>query len=1018
MRKLLTTLLTLSSLYSSVCSAQETFPVNGIPDRRYLYYAFTNVRLYVDYKTVIDSATLLIRDGLVVDAGKLVKIPEGTVISDLGGYSIYPSFIDLFSDYGMPEQKKSPRDGKGPQFLSDLKGAYGWNQAIRPEQDAALVFSYDEKKSEELRKNGFGLVMSHIRDGISRGTSVVVSLDKNKEQELIVRTRASSVYSFDKGSSTQDYPGSLMGAIALLRQTYLDGQWYKNSGYKKETNLSLEAWNKNQGIPQVFEVKDKYSLLRALRIGAEFGADYIMKGSGDEYQRLDDIRTSCKNLILPLNFPEAFDVSDPFDAQNISLAEMKHWEMAPGNAAALVKAGLRIAFTSADLKSTKDFLLNIRKAIENGLPEEAALAACTYNPAVILRMENETGSLRKGMLANFLITSGKIFDDKTVLYENWIRGKRTVLKQRPLRDRRGQYELSLAGSRPVTLKFAGTKDELSVTVEPDSTPVQVRFSETENMVLMTFDSSKTGKGLVRLNGNAEAGSNNMSGKGFLPDGTAVNWRARYLSAYLPVLKKDSAGKDTVRQKPVTGSIVYPNMAYGFRELPVAKTVLIRNITVWTNEDAGILKETDVAIRNGKIVLVAKNIDSAAFAGAEVIDGTGKHLTAGIIDEHSHIAISGDVNECTQSVTAEVRIGDVVDADDINIYRQLAGGVTCAHLLHGSCNPVGGQSQLIKLRWGHSPEKMKFNGWDGFIKFALGENVKQSNWGDLNVTRYPQTRMGVEQTYINAFGRAQEYRVIRNKYNALSPALRSREAAPRRDLELDALVEILDKKRFITCHSYQQGEINMLMHVADSFGFKVNTFTHILEGFKVADKMKKHGAGASSFSDWWAYKYEVIEAIPHNGAILHDMGIVTAFNSDDAEMARRLNQEAAKAVKYGNVSEEEALKFVTLNPARLLHVDQFTGSIKEGKDADVVIWNDHPLSVYARVEKTFVDGICYYDAKRDEQLQREIAAEKSRIIQQMIQEKNKGAATRKPVITVKELHHCIDHEEAASEKSSY
>jgi imidazolonepropionase-like amidohydrolase len=302
--------------------------------------------------------------------------------------------------------------------------------------------------------------------------------------------------------------------------------------------------------------------------------------------------------------------------------------------------------------------------------------------------------------------------------------------------------------------------------------------------------------------------------------------------------------------------------------------------------------------------------------------------------------------------------------------------------------------------------MKFEGADGFIKFALGENVKQSNWGDMNTIRYPQTRMGVEQVYIDGFTRAREYQNRWTAYNKSGGKLQ----LPRKDLELEALSEILNKKRFITCHSYQQGEINMLMHVADSFNFRVNTFTHILEGYKVADKMKRHGVGASTFSDWWAYKFEVMEAIPYNGRILHDMGVVTAYNSDDAEMARRLNQEAAKAIKYGNVSEEEALKFVTLNPAILLHIDNRVGSIKEGKDADVVIWDNNPLSIYAKVQKTFVDGVCYYDATEEEQMVENIYKEKTRLMNKSLDEKGKGANMGKPSYKMEELNHCNNKEQ--------
>jgi imidazolonepropionase-like amidohydrolase len=328
---------------------------------------------------------------------------------------------------------------------------------------------------------------------------------------------------------------------------------------------------------------------------------------------------------------------------------------------------------------------------------------------------------------------------------------------------------------------------------------------------------------------------------------------------------------------------------------------------------------------------------------------------------------------------------------------LSGGVTSAQLLHGSCNPVGGQSGLIKLRWGLAPEKMKIEQADGFIKFALGENVKQSNAGDRSTSRYPQTRMGVEQVYYDAFIRAKEYEA----------KMKTNPALTRKDLELDALVEILNKKRFISCHSYVQSEINMLMHVADSMGFKVNTFTHILEGYKVADKMKAHGVCASTFADWWAYKYEVIEAIPYNAAIMIKAGVTVAINSDDAEMGRRLNQEAAKTIKYGNISEVEAWKMVTLNPAKMLHLDNRLGSIKVGKDADLVLWTDNPLSIYAKPAYTFVDGICYFSLEKDEILRIQIKQERQRIINKMMAAKQAGEKTEKKISAIDVDYHCED-----------
>jgi imidazolonepropionase-like amidohydrolase len=312
-----------------------------------------------------------------------------------------------------------------------------------------------------------------------------------------------------------------------------------------------------------------------------------------------------------------------------------------------------------------------------------------------------------------------------------------------------------------------------------------------------------------------------------------------------------------------------------------------------------------------------------------------------------------------------------------------------------------------MRWGQTAEEMKIKTAPKFIKFALGENVKQSNWGWRYSIRYPQTRMGVEQIYYDAFIEAKEYQNKIDDFNNLPKKVKKIE--PKKDLQLEALSEIINEKRFITCHSYIQSEINMLMKMADSMGFRINTFTHILEGYKVADKMKAHGVGASTFSDWWAYKYEVRDAIPHNACLLTKMGIVTAINSDDAEMGRRLNQEASKAIKYGGCSENEAIKLVTINPAKLLHIDDRTGSIKKGKDADIVIWDHSPLSVYAKVEQTYVDGRLLYDYIIQEKLFEENQKNRSNIISEMILAKKNGAQTQRIKKQDNKLHKCNEFE---------
>ena len=472
------------------------------------------------------------------------------------------------------------------------------------------------------------------------------------------------------------------------------------------------------------------------------------------------------------------------------------------------------------------------------------------------------------------------------------------------------------------------------------------------------------------------GTNMWNGSGYDASGNVVSWNMMVSSPYV---EKPDTSKPKQKKNDINTTVLYPFSGYGFFVMPKQEDVLIKNASVWTNEADSILSNTDVLIKGGKIAAIGKNLSAS---NAKQIDGTNEYLAPGIIDEHSHIAVDGGVNECSQSVTAEVRIADAINPEDISIYRQLSDGVTAVHILHGSCNTIGGQTQMIKMRWGKDAEEVKFANWDGFIKFALGENVKRSYSPTNN--RFPDSRMGVEQVLIDEFTRAQDYQ--------------KEPSNKRRDLELDAVAEILNHKRFITCHSYVPSEILMLMDVADSFHFKMNTFTHILGGYKVADEMKAHGVYASTFSDWWAYKAEVEDAIPYNAAILTKVGIITAVNSDDAEQARHLNQEAAKGIKYGGLTETQAFKMCTLNPAIMLHIADRVGSIKVGKDADLVLWNDNPLSVYATAQKTFVDGIEYYDRQRDSTMRIYIASERNRLIQKMLAAKKGGAKTQPAVMT--------------------
>ncbi|HEY0652766.1 MAG TPA: amidohydrolase family protein [Chryseosolibacter sp.] len=975
--------------------AQETFPVNDVKDTRAGAHAFTNATIVVDHQTTIQNATLLVKSGKIEQVGANIKVPAGYSEIDLKGKYIYPSLIDMYTNYGLPAAETSRGGnpfGGAEQIEPKTKGAYNANDAIRSHYQASGEFNLNPKAAEEFRNAGFGSVLTFRADGIARGTSAFVTLAESRDNKSLLKSQAAAHYSFNRGTSTQNYPRSMMGYIALLRQTYLDAEWYGAQNPRPFSDQSLEAWIQTQKLPQIFEANEWHNVLRADKVGDEFGVQYIIKGGGDEYKRIDDIKATNAALIVPVNFPEAYDVEDPLDAINVSLADMKHWELAPSNLAKLEKSGIVFAITASGLKSPNDFLASIRKAIGAGLSEAAALQALTSTPAKLLKVEDQVGTLKRGLLANFIITSGKLFDEKTILHQNWVQGQQFVIKALDIQDANATYNLTVNGQSG-KLEITGDSGSPKGKITFDTTSVDPSIRFANDMITVSYQPVKAKPDRIRLSGWKDL--NGYKGKGQLTDGAWITWSATR-SGEAPKKEEKAASSPTVD----LGKVLYPFVAHGFTALPAQQTILIKNATVWTNEAEGVLQNTDVLLKDGKIQRIGKDLSDAS---AKVIDGTGKHLTPGIIDEHSHIG-AASINDVASN-SGMVRIGDNIDTEDINLYRALAGGVVAVQILHGSANPIGGQSALIKLRWGESPEKMKIAGADQFIKFALGENVKRTS--NANSIRYPQTRMGVEQVYVDAFTNAREYEKKWASYNSLSADQKKLAVKPRRDLAQETMLEILNKKRFITCHSYVQSEINMLMNVAEQFNFRINTFTHILEGYKVADKMKAHGVAASTFSDWWNYKWEVRYAIPYNAAILHKEGVVTSINSDDAEMGRRLNQEAAKSIKYGGLSEEDALKLVTLNPAKMLHLDNQMGSLKVGKSADVVLWTANPLSVYAKADKTIIDGKIYFDMETDKLMNKEIESERMRIIQKMKNAKKGGGATQRPASSMRHQFHCDD-----------
>ena len=928
--------------------SQDYFPENaGVKTSNQPYNVFVNASIIVSPDKKIEKGILIERDGFIVEVGKNIEIPKNSIIHDKTGQYIYPSFIDLYSNFGIKKAERSSSIGRSSQYNPNRKGFY-WNDHILSDYNSINDYSYNHVKSKKLREAGFGIVNIHRENGIHRGTGSLIALsDRHTDNYRIIKSKSTEFYSFKKSiNSAQSYPTSIMGAMALLRQFFLDIKWYEQKKSNSK-DISIEAAIQNKNLPKIFDSGGRLNLMRALKIASETNQRFVVVGSGLEYLDHKRIKSYGNTIVVPINFPKPYDVSDSELNEKLSLKNLKEWNQAPSNLSVLEENGVDFAITSKGHENGSDFIQNVKKAVAYGLSEKTALMSLTKIPAKVLKMNQKIGELKKGFYANFLVTSGPIFKEESVIYENWVIGKQYVLTP-------NDVVLNLDISDEDLLEYLEKAESAGYSIE-------------ELKKIAKFNGLSTGE-------------------------------IKILGDRLSNAKKELELKDEVLNKiepkkkfPVL-PVTFPNTAYGFKELPKYSNIVFKNVTAWTNEEEGILKNIDVLITNGKIKKINKNIETPKTHFE--IDCTGKHLTAGIIDEHSHIAASS-INEAGQNSSAEVSIEDVIEPNDMSIFRSLAGGVTTAQILHGSANPIGGRSAIIKLRWGESDEKMIFKNSDKFIKFALGENVKQSNWGSYS--RFPQTRMGVEQVFVDYFNRALEYGEKWKNYNSLSKKEKTFKEKPRKDIEMDVLLEILNGKRFITCHSYVQSEINMLMKVAENFGIRINTFTHILEGYKLAEKMFHHGVGGSTFSDWWAYKYEVIDAIPYNGPIMTEAGVVVAYNSDSSEVIRRLNQEAAKAVKYGGLSEEEAWKYVTLNPAKLLHIDDRVGSLKEGKDADLVLWSDNPLSIYASAEKTFIDGKIYYDSSKIPSIIEEIKNEKNKIINQMMLATN-GGQKLQPVVS--------------------
>jgi Imidazolonepropionase and related amidohydrolases len=908
----------------------------------------------------LSNAIILIRNGRIESVGTNIAIPSDARIWQLKGATVYAGFIET---YLMPDGAVAPvstTDAFPVSHQSYAAGGSGFfgapgggtenipvssaNPRIKP-QFRSIDSLPKNESLRALREIGFTSGLAVPAKGIIRGTSSLISLSDPVDVRAVLKSDLFQHIALDTSDNeTGAYPASLMGVIACIRQTLFDAQHYArvrnadlNSVRKRpEFNPALQALAPviERKQPVMFEPGSVLMNDRAARIAREFQLSFAVVSSGEEWRRPDLLNGIAATFVVPVNFPSAPKLPNEEDWIQVSLDQLRAWDWAAENPAVLRRANRDIALTTYGLSDKKSFRKNLQLAIDRGLSEQDALAALTTVPAKLCGAEELLGTIEAGKLANLVVVSGSYFNPDSKVVAVWIEGRMY---------RVGDEDSKIAES-----------ETAAKPTEPDATPAKEEpeiHLRPPGAVADTVDSAST-------NRVAEVQTNDAS----------KNPRAREL-------QKQRVARILLAER---GPITNP------------PSLLIRNAVIWTCGPEGILTNANMLVSGGRIQQVG-------FFKAEpgpdtmVIDAAGLHLTPGIVDCHSHAAILGDGNETGWPSTSMVRISDVLNSESESLYRQLAGGVTTINLLHGSANPIGGQNCVIKLRDGAAPEDLIFEQAPAGIKFALGENVKQSNWGEKFTTRFPQTRMGVRAFVQNRFVAARRYLQEWDAYRASRNSGLADAIEPRRDLELEAIGEILRGQRWIHCHAYRQDEMLMLTRLMQEFGVQIGTFQHALDAYKIADELAAAGIGVSAFSDWWGFKYELFDAIPFNGSLNRERGVLVSFHSDFSELARRLYVEAGKAMKYGGTSPDEALKFVTLNPAIQLRIDSHVGSLEPGKDADFVLWSKSPLDTGTVCLQTWIDGKKYFDREHDRQRTERLKQEHADLIAKVKKAASDGAA---------------------------
>ncbi len=960
--------------------ATRTEPVEGMRANGTGFHALVGARAVTAPGRTIDDATIVIRDGIIRSVERGGAPPAGARVWDLAGRTVYPGFIDAHADLGMDEV---PEGGDvGPTH---------WNPQVRAWFSTTDNLRDDEDRRKALRSQGFGTALVVPKQGIFRGSASVVSLGDAGVRDRVLRPDVAQSIGFDRSFELGGrYPNSSMGTIALMRQTFMDADWYQRAwqAYESsgrsflppETSGALEALEDavENRQPVLFETRSEEEYLRSRALVDEFGLTAWYRGSGEEYRLLDVLDGMDAPLFVPLAFPDAPEVDDPEAAMDASLAELRHWYLAPTNPAQLADAGIDFAITTDGLASVSDFLPNLRTAVARGLSPDEALAALTTTPARWLGIAGTHGTIEAGKVANLVVADGDLFTREADVRDVWVHGQAYGVTRPAQIDPRGSWRIASddAWGFQAELTLEGTLNRLRgyIDVAPGPNVDQGVRVDIESASVVT----ETGRLEVRFDGE-ELGyegtallAGSISGDDFygwtaLPNGANPSFQGTRTAGF----DGDEVGVVAAEVPDLDLPFIRPMMEYGVSSLPEQPgAVFVQGATIWTQGPEGRLEDADMLIRDGRIVEVGQGL--SAPRGAVVIDGTGKHVTPGLIDPHIHSGVSS-VNETGATIVPEVRMGDVITHNNIWMYRQLAGGLTTAMIKHGSANPIGGENVIVKMRWGGLPDQLELEGATRTVKFALGENPKRCCYEG----RYPDTRMGTQEIIRDHFLAARDYEREWRAWEASGEGI-----PPRRDLRMEAILDILNQELLISSHGYRADGYLALIRLAEEFGFKVQTLQHAVEAYKLAPELAEAGVAAAVWSDWGAFKIEAYDATKYNARILMEAGVTVSLHSDNSQISSRMNWEAGKLLRTG-LTEEQALTTVTLNAARVLAIDDRVGSLEAGKDADFVVWSGMPLSQFTRAEQTWVDGRRYFSLEEDAELRRQVERERRQLIQAVL-----------------------------------